>query len=164
MRLAAYSMRAVALAVSIGIGAATGGMGVASADQGMVKWFDDTKRFGFITPDDGGADLFVHMSGIVGSAKTLTAGQRVSYEVNTGPKGLVANGVQCEKCDPRQNRFADSGPAATAKPAATAQAAATPGIAPAAAAKPGVTPAATAKPGVTPRTATKAGDPRGKAR
>ncbi len=62
---------------------------------GMVKWFNETKGFGFITPDDGGADLFAHFSEIQGSGfKTLKDGQRVTFEVKQGPKGLQASAIK----------------------------------------------------------------------
>ncbi|ABF12677.1 cold-shock protein [Cupriavidus taiwanensis] len=62
---------------------------------GTVKWFNETKGFGFITPDDGGADLFAHFSEIQGSGfKTLKDGQRVTFEVKQGPKGLQASAIK----------------------------------------------------------------------
>jgi CspA family cold shock protein len=62
---------------------------------GTVKWFNESKGFGFITQNEGGEDVFVHFSAIEGSGfKTLTEGQVVSYEVGTGPKGLQAQNVQ----------------------------------------------------------------------
>jgi CspA family cold shock protein len=62
---------------------------------GTVKWFNDAKGFGFITPGDGGKDLFVHHSSIQGSGfKTLTEGQKVSFNVEQGPKGPAATNVQ----------------------------------------------------------------------
>ena len=58
---------------------------------GTVKWFNEAKGFGFITPSDGSADLFVHFSAIAGSGfKTLAEGQAVSFQVEKGPKGLQA--------------------------------------------------------------------------
>lgn len=55
---------------------------------GTVKWFNDAKGFGFVTPEDGGKDLFVHFSAIQGSGfKTLAEGQLVSFDVTQGPKG-----------------------------------------------------------------------------
>lgn len=61
---------------------------------GTVKWFNPDKGFGFITPDDGGKDLFVHHSEIQGSGfKTLNEGQKVEYEVGQGQKGPCANKV-----------------------------------------------------------------------
>ena len=55
---------------------------------GTVKWFNDDKGFGFITPDDGGKDLFVHFSAIRGDGfRSLTEGARVTYEPQEGPKG-----------------------------------------------------------------------------
>lgn len=58
---------------------------------GTVKWFNDAKGFGFITPADGGDDLFVHFSEIQADGfKTLQEGQQVSYEVAQGKKGLQA--------------------------------------------------------------------------
>ena len=62
---------------------------------GSVKWFNDAKGFGFITPENGGADLFVHFRSIQGSGfKSLQEGQKVSFLVTKGPKGLQADQVQ----------------------------------------------------------------------
>ena len=60
-----------------------------------VKWFNDSKGFGFITPDDGGDDLFAHFSAIVEEGyKSLKEGARVSFEVTEGPKGKQASNIQ----------------------------------------------------------------------
>ena len=63
--------------------------------KGTVKWFNADKGYGFITPDDGGKDLFVHHSEIKGSGAqaTLSDGQAVEYEVGQGKKGPCANNV-----------------------------------------------------------------------
>ncbi len=61
-------------------------------NNGTVKFFNDSKGFGFITPDDGGKDVFVHVNGLnVGS---ITEGDKVSYEVEEGRKGLNAVNVE----------------------------------------------------------------------
>jgi CspA family cold shock protein len=61
---------------------------------GTVKWFSDEKGFGFITPDDGGRDLFVHFSGIAGDGyRSLPEGAKVNYEEEAGPKGPKAVSV-----------------------------------------------------------------------
>jgi CspA family cold shock protein len=61
---------------------------------GQVKWFDETKGYGFITPSDGSKDVFVHFSAIKQSGfKTLQEGQAVTYEVEQGPKGPQAKDV-----------------------------------------------------------------------
>lgn len=63
------------------------------AEQGMVKWFNNTKGYGFIERE-GGADIFVHHSAItMDGFRTLNQGDRVSFEVAEGPKGLQARNV-----------------------------------------------------------------------
>lgn len=63
-------------------------------DTGTVKWFNDSKGFGFITPDKGGDDLFAHFSEISGDGfKTLAENQKVSFETKQGPKGLQAANI-----------------------------------------------------------------------
>ena len=62
---------------------------------GTVKWFNDSKGYGFITPDGGGDDLFAHFSAInMQGIKTLKEGQKVSFERTTGPKGKQASNIQ----------------------------------------------------------------------
>jgi CspA family cold shock protein len=61
---------------------------------GTVKWFNESKGFGFIVQENGGDDVFVHFNAIQGSGfKTLTEGQRVQFDVQKGPKGLQAANV-----------------------------------------------------------------------
>jgi CspA family cold shock protein len=62
--------------------------------EGTVKWFSNEKGYGFITPEDGSKDLFVHFSSIQGEGyRSLNDGARVSYEAEDGPKGPVAVNV-----------------------------------------------------------------------
>jgi cold shock protein len=62
---------------------------------GTVKWFNDSKGFGFITPSEGGEDLFAHHTAIQMSGfKTLKEGQKVEFEVKRGPKGLQAANIK----------------------------------------------------------------------
>lgn len=63
--------------------------------SGIVKWFNNKKGFGFITPEDGGSDVFVHFSAVtMDGFKSLAEGQKVSYEVETGDKGDQAVNVE----------------------------------------------------------------------
>ena len=63
--------------------------------EGTVKWFNSEKGFGFLAPDGGGADVFVHYSAIQARGfRTLDEGQRVSFDVEQGQKGLQAEAVQ----------------------------------------------------------------------
>ena len=63
-------------------------------NTGIVKWFDASKGFGFISPEDGSKDVFVHHSAIKSDGyASLNEGQRVSFEVQNGPKGLSAANV-----------------------------------------------------------------------
>ena len=67
---------------------------MAETQTGTVKWFDNKKGYGFITPSTGGKDLFVHMSGILMEGfKTLTEEQTVTYQVGTSDRGPVATNV-----------------------------------------------------------------------
>jgi CspA family cold shock protein len=62
---------------------------------GTVKWFNDSKGFGFVTPDDGSEDLFAHFSAInMSGFKSLKEGQKVTFEVTQGPKGKQASNIQ----------------------------------------------------------------------
>ena len=62
---------------------------------GTVKWFNDSKGYGFIAPEDGSEDVFVHFSSIKGDGfKTLTEGQRVKFNIGKGAKGLQATDVE----------------------------------------------------------------------
>ncbi|MBF7052173.1 cold-shock protein [Halomonas sp. KAO] len=62
---------------------------------GTVKWFNDTKGYGFISPDDGGDDLFAHFSEIQADGfKSLQDGQKVTFEVTQGKKGLQASNIR----------------------------------------------------------------------
>jgi CspA family cold shock protein len=64
------------------------------AQEGTVKWFSEEKGYGFITPDEGGEDLFVHYSGIVGNGfKSIDEGEKVTYEATQGKKGMQAENV-----------------------------------------------------------------------
>lgn len=63
--------------------------------QGKVKWFNESKGFGFITPDEGGNDVFFHQTEIrMEGFRTVSEGQAVDFEVEQGPKGLAAKNVQ----------------------------------------------------------------------
>lgn len=63
--------------------------------QGTVKWFNDAKGYGFITPDSGGKDVFVHQSAIVSSGfRSLAEGDKVEFETEQGPKGPQAKDVK----------------------------------------------------------------------
>ena len=66
-----------------------------ATETGIVKWFNDGKGFGFITPDSGGKDLFAHFSEIQGTGfKSLAENQRVEFEVKEGPNGLQASNIR----------------------------------------------------------------------
>jgi CspA family cold shock protein len=65
-----------------------------SMPTGTVKWFNEEKRFGFITPDEGGQDLFVHQTGLADGARSLADGAKVEFEAEAGPKGPKAVNVK----------------------------------------------------------------------
>lgn len=65
--------------------------------SGTVKWFNETKGFGFIAPEDGSEDIFVHYSAVKGDGfRSLAEGQKVRFEIEKGPKGLKAKDVTTE--------------------------------------------------------------------
>jgi cold shock protein len=73
--------------------------------QGTVKWFDDEKGYGFISPEDGSEDVFVHHTGIAGSGfKSLEEGEKVTYEVTQSRKGLQAANVSKDSSGPEPRR------------------------------------------------------------
>ncbi len=66
--------------------------------SGLVKWFSNTKGFGFISPDEGGEDIFAHFSAIsIDGYKTLKGGQKVEFELSEGPKGPFAANIKPDK-------------------------------------------------------------------
>ncbi|MCB1910169.1 MAG: cold-shock protein [Rhodocyclaceae bacterium] len=66
-----------------------------NTQTGIVKWFNDSKGFGFITPDQGGEDVFAHFREIqITGFKTLVENQRVEFEIRQGPKGLQAANIR----------------------------------------------------------------------
>ena len=68
---------------------------MSDTQKGTVKWFNEAKGFGFITPDDGGKDLFAHFSAIASQGfRTLAENQRVSFTAEVGPKGPQAANIQ----------------------------------------------------------------------
>ena len=70
------------------------GSGSGVKESGTVKWFNDAKGFGFVTPDNGGEDLFAHFSAIqMNGFKTLKEGQKVLFEISQGPKGKQATNI-----------------------------------------------------------------------
>lgn len=76
-------------------GSSTNAKKGAKMATGTVKWFNDAKGYGFITPDDGSEDLFAHFSAInMSGFKTLKEGQKVSFDVVQGPKGKQASNIQ----------------------------------------------------------------------
>ena len=88
---------------------------MSNVSTGTVKWFNDAKGFGFITPEGGGEDLFAHFREIQGTGfKTLKEGQKVQYEVRRGPKGLQAAAIRPLEACTLLRRFSparDRGPA-----------------------------------------------------
>jgi CspA family cold shock protein len=67
---------------------------------GTVKWFNNAKGYGFVTPDQGGQDVFIHFSAIeMDGYKTLKEGQKVQFELQEGPKGLHAMNLQSVASD-----------------------------------------------------------------
>jgi CspA family cold shock protein len=80
--------------VSVRVPAETGKEGVSIMSTGKVKWFNESKGYGFIEPEGGGRDVFVHFSAIQGDGyKTLSEGQTVEFEVIQGEKGPQASNV-----------------------------------------------------------------------
>jgi cold shock protein len=70
-------------------------MEMSNASTGTVKWFNETKGFGFITPEGGGEDLFAHFKEIQGTGfRTLKEGQRVEFTAKRGPKGMQATQIK----------------------------------------------------------------------
>ncbi len=66
-----------------------------NSETGIVKWFNDSKGFGFITPEQGGKDLFAHFKEIRGEGfKSLSEGQRVQFEITQGQKGPQASNIR----------------------------------------------------------------------
>jgi cold shock protein len=65
-----------------------------SRDRGVVKWYDEGKHYGFITPDEGGKDLFFHRTDLETLEQSIENGTRVEYEVGQGPKGAQAKAIR----------------------------------------------------------------------
>jgi CspA family cold shock protein len=68
--------------------------GQQAMETGIVKWFSNSKGYGFISPDEGGHDVFAHFSAIsMDGYRTLRRGQKVQFEITEGPKGLLASNI-----------------------------------------------------------------------
>jgi cold shock protein len=63
-------------------------------ERGVVKWYNETKNYGFITPDHGGKDLFFHRTDLETEGQAIEQGERVEYEVGSGPKGPQAKAIR----------------------------------------------------------------------